>query len=151
MTRVATGSSTSIRAVETLAEARWRVGVRGSLSLSISHGTSDDTVVTLVVLGSERFVLEGRMDESAWEVRFAFPGSPGQSPSAARRGVGEPPENPPASRGPRRVELVTEGLSVSFCANPAGSGADRVLLTDLPARLGLMGGTYVLESIRTGF
>lgn len=147
MTRVAPGSSASIRAAQSLLEARWRVGARGSLALGISQGAHSDSVVAVVVLGSERFVLEGQMAESLREVRFSFAAASGGAQSAARGIGGEPPENSLASRGPRHID----GFTAALCASPSASESDRVLLTDLPTRLGLIGGTYVLESIRSGF
>lgn len=147
MTRIAPRSSPSMQASQSLLDARWRVGVRGSLTLAVLQGAHAEAAIAVVVLGSERFVLEGTVEDSGREVHFAFFADSDHSPTSATVAPVVMPENP-SDTGSQRLLVA---FRVDLCPNPSVSESGRILLTDLPTRLGLLGGTYVLESIRAGF
>ena len=147
MTRMAPRSSAGLHARQGLLDVRWRVGVRGSLTLTVLPGAEAESAVAIIVFGSDRFVLAGKVDDDAREVRFAFSVTSEDcrlTDDAPCLGM---PENPVASG---RLECF-DGFKLAVCVHPGAPESDRLLLTDLPTQLGLMGGTYVLESIRTGF
>ena len=72
MTRIAPTRSTEIRADDVLVDACWRVGVRGSMTLSILPGPERGAVTAVIVLGAERVIVAGRSEESELESRFTF-------------------------------------------------------------------------------
>jgi hypothetical protein len=84
-----------------------------------------------VVLDTVRWLLRGTVDESAHEVRFTV-----RSALEAENG------------GDRAEPEALVGATITLCTASA-DGA--LLLTDVPQRLGLKGGTYVLASIRSRF
>jgi|GEM_PF-1784228 len=151
MTRIAPRSSAGLQASQCLVEARWRVGVRGSLSVTVLQGPEADSAVAIVVLGSDRVVLAGEIEDSAREVRFAFSAPSIDSPLSLAEGVDGMPENHSSLRSQSRPAARLDRFALALCPSPAPSESDRLLLTDLPTRLGLLGGTYVLDSIRAGF
>lgn len=155
MTRIAPTRSTEVRADDVLVDARWRVGVRGSMTLSIVPGPERGAVTAVLVLGSERVVLAGRSEESDLEVRFTFEAVPERQEDPATQIART--DDPKASRpnGPlpaanRRNLRRLSGFKASVCHGASVDGGAPLFLTDLAQRLDLMGGTYVLESIRTG-
>ena len=152
MTRIAPRSSPSMQASQSLLDARWRVGVRGSLALTVLPGADAESAIAVVVIGSERFVLDGQTDDSGREVRFAFSVGSDARTAPYASADGAMPENPmPENSADPHRQTQFDGFTLALCPNPSASESGRVLLTDLPTRLGLMGGTYVLESIRAGF
>lgn len=143
MTRIAPTRSTEVRADDVLVDARWRVGVRGSMTLSIVPGPERGAVTAIVVLGAERVIVAGRSEESELESRFTFQ-------ALSEHGVGDEVTGAGAEvvRAERRNLRRLSGFTASINLSVNASGGLPLFLTDLPTRLGLMGGTYVLESIR---
>lgn len=155
MTRIARSANAPARSVDALLHARWRVGLQGSLELSLSPhpGTHDGlsaapsllksaiettietTVEATVVLDTARWTLLGTLQETDCETLFTV-----RSAVAAENG------------DLRAAPDALLGATVTLCEPFDRSAGDTaLLLTDLPQRLGLMGGTYVLESIRARF
>ena len=154
MTRIAPTRSSDIRANDALVDARWRIGVRGSMALSILPGPERGAVTAILMLGSERVVIAGRAEESDLEVRFAFEAVPEreEDSGAGIAQIGEPKASrlsgsPDAAGRPNLRRL--SGFKASVCHNASAESGAPLFLTDLPHRLGLKGGTYVLDSIRT--
>ena len=147
MTRMAPRSSAGLHASQSLLDVRWRVGVRGSLTLTVLPGGDAESAVAIIVFGSDRFVLAGKVDDATREVRFAFSATSDGRRITEDHDCHGMPENPVTSGR----QACFDGFNLAVCANPGAPEPDRLLLTDLPTQLGLMGGTYVLESIRAGF
>ncbi len=143
MTRIAPTRSTEIRADDVLVDACWRVGVRGSMTLSILPGPERGAVTAVIVLGAERVIVAGRSEESELESRFTFQAlsEHGSDDEVNRTGT-------EVVRAERRNLRRLSGFTASIHLSVNANGGSPLFLTDLPTRLGLMGGTYVLESIR---
>ena len=146
MTRVARSTSASARRVDSVLHARWRVGLCGSLELTIAPavGVQGDglavasvvlTSAPALVLGASRWTLLGALEESGLEAVFVV-----HSVTQAENGAPEAASCP--------LEGFLEGSTVTVC-DPSSDSP--LVLTDLPQRLGLKGGTYVLESIHARF
>ena len=142
MTRVARSTSASARRVDSVLHARWRVGLCGSLELTIAPavGVQGDglavasvvlTSAPALVLGASRWTLLGALEESGLEAVFVV-----HSVTQAENGA------------PEAASCPLEGSTVTVC-DPSSDSP--LVLTDLPQRLGLKGGTYVLESIHARF
>jgi len=143
MTRIAPTRSTPVRTDDVLLDARWRLGVRGSMTLSILPGPERGAVTAVVVLGAERVIMAGRSEESDLESRFTFQAlSEHGDDEGVTAGGGED------GRAERRNLRRLSGFTASISHGAIANGGAPLLLTDLPSRLSLMGGTYVLESIR---
>lgn len=155
MTRFARSTKGPARSVDALLHARWRVGLHGSLELRLSPraGTRDRlaaapslleagveavlevTLEAKSVLDTARWTLLGTLQETDCETRFTV-----DSVVEAENG------------SLRTAPEALLGATLTLCEPSDGSADDAaLLLTDLPQRLGLMGGTYVLESIRACF
>ncbi|MEY2715715.1 MAG: hypothetical protein RIT24_2058 [Planctomycetota bacterium] len=154
MTRIAPTRSSEIRANDALVDARWRIRVRDAMALSILPGPERGAVTAILMLGSERVVIAGRAEESDLEVRFTFEAVPelADDSAAGVAQIGDArasrlSEYRPAEDRPNLRRLSGFRASVSHGA-PADNEAP-LFLTDLPHKLGLMGGTYVLDSIHT--
>ena len=143
MTRIAPTRSTEIRADDVLVDACWRVCVRGSMTLSILPGPERGAVTAVIVLGAERVIVAGRSEESELESRFTFQAlsEHGSDDEVNRTGT-------EVVRAERRNLRRLSGFTASINLSVNTNGGLPLVLTDLPTRLGLMGGTYVLESIR---
>ena len=120
----ATGSDSSV-----VLAAQWRVGVRGSLRLTVQRTDDDGAVRACVELDARRrvsAVLSGAAVDSEGELRLVLaPAAAGDTDNTA-----------------------LDGHHPCVIAVCAVDGAAPVLITDLPARIGLGGGTYVLESLQ---
>lgn len=143
MTRIAPTRSTPVRTDDVLLDARWRLGVRGSLSLSVLPGPERGAVTAVVVLGSERVILAGRSEDSDLESRFTF-----QALSEHGDDDGVTQIGGESGRAERRNLRRLSGFTASISHTATTGDGAPIVLTDLPSQLCLMGGTYVLESIR---
>lgn len=119
MTRIAPRSTDGIaeRSSDRMV-ARWRVGAQGALEIVIETEEAGGHARGFVTFNAERFVVEGQVALS------------GRVPSREIAFRANPS---------RRVGT---GFSLTICER---SGDDPVIVTDLPERLGLTGGTYALE------
>ena len=102
-----------------LLSARWRVGLRGHMSLMIQPGVAE-----LTLTKDPESVDAGANWTRSLVCTFA------------------------ESRDERLVTLTSaaDGLCVTL-ALPNGVDGSTLLITDLPERIGLRGGTYVLEQL----
>ena len=127
MTRVAGSAAAHAPVHRARIDARWRVGVRGQLHLRVRSGPRPEQLVAEVSLGHFRWLFSGTCTVSMHEFRCEFVE------------VGAPENEGQPSAGSCTVALCTR------------EGAEALLITNLPERLGIKGGTYVLESIRVDF
>jgi len=129
MTRLARNAPPSRPAEHGFAlHVRWRVGARGLLTLVIRDATSASAEVTLSADAAAPSVRR-------WSMAIVAP-APRRDRDAGQ------------DRDECRYALRSGDGAVSAQVTivpTADTGA--LLLTDLPARLGLMGGTYVVESL----
>jgi hypothetical protein len=141
---------------------RWRVGARGLLTLVVRNAASTSAEVTLSADAATPSVRRWTMSL----VPPASPIAPG-SRASARSDVGhfagsvhngnedrqhgtDRSRGAGVEHGELNYALRSSDGSVSAqvtIVHTADAGA--LLLTDLPERLGLMGGTYVVESLQT--
>lgn len=134
MTRVAPRSAHDFGSSTPRMLVRWRVGAKDSLQVWIDapaelepgHDGSRSMVSAIVTIGASRAVFDGHLEEDQSELRFV--------------------SAPPAASSDRSVRC-SGAFFLALCDGP---GAEPVVLTDLPTRLGLTGGTYVLDHCSSG-
>jgi hypothetical protein len=130
MTRIASSDRRRTAAACPFFDVRWRVGVRGRLNLIVraareAADTSDQRVRVEVTLDHDG----GRL-HAAFDGSIRMDRSDSGTDATIEFSLTEP------HRGECRATLLLR------------DGITPVLLTDLPTRLGLRGGTYVVEQLR---
>lgn len=138
---------------------RWRVGARGLLTLVVREAASESAEVTLSADAPTPSVRR-------WTMSLVSPIAPrsrasvrhdggnmagdGHGGNAARQPGTDRSRGAGVEHGELNYALRSSDGTVSAqvtIVHTADAGA--LLLTDLPERLGLMGGTYVVESLQT--
>jgi hypothetical protein len=115
--------------------ARWRVGLRGTVVLSIDSGAASGEFSGTIAVSA---VADAMLD--------AHRGSSHEGLHALRGRLGQ-------HAGEMQIEITSCGIASAVGACCVVIGADEsdrppLLLTGVPTALGLRGGTYVLEHVR---
>lgn len=141
--KTAAAGATTLQALEI---ACWQVARRGSLKLTLERGghrsetVSVDLVARVELRRDERQPSDGDLTLLARLVAHGVGRSSASTEVSLRLGGWETPN------GPLRPECLAQlaGGEIVLCFLER-AGAPPLLLTDLPAQLGLRGGTYVLR------